>query len=123
MRRPRRNPTLAPLERHRSRSALVSRVIGAVVDGASLATIARREHMPRHATSTGWLRDPESRRRYDTALELQRQLMIDDIVQIADRAAAIAHGKRRVAAVRRQIEARKLWVKLSADDARNTASA
>src|SRR4051794_10586554 len=35
---------LAPVE-HNSRAALVGRVMGAVIEGAGLATIARREHM------------------------------------------------------------------------------
>jgi hypothetical protein len=112
-RQPRRTP-LAAVERHRrSREVLVSRAIRAVILGASLPTVACRENMPRLATFRRWLAaDPRLRARLEVAHEAQVHMLTDDLVAIADRGAARVSGRRRVAALRQQIAARKLRVEI-----------
>jgi hypothetical protein len=120
MRRPRPTTPRAPLppvECHRrSRAALIGQVLLRVMHGERLVAIARHEHMPRVVTFRRWLRDAPLRARYDTALALQTQMLADDLVAAADREAASAPPRGRMAAAKRQIEARKLRVKMLKDE-------
>lgn len=113
---PRRKRTartpLTPRERRKhSRDVLIARVMSLVVGGNSFASIARREHMPSVETLQRW-RDTDSdfRKRYDVALTMQRHMMADAMVTMADRFAATQDGRARLKAVKLQIAARKWWL-------------
>jgi hypothetical protein len=82
-----------------------------VVGGNSFASIARREHMPSVETLQRWREtDSDFRKRYDVALMMQRHMMADAMVTMADRFAATRNGRARIKAVKLQIAARKWWL-------------
>ncbi|MGE5539812.1 MAG: hypothetical protein ACM30I_14430 [Gemmatimonas sp.] len=95
-----------------SRVKLAPRVCALVRQGASLRDIARMPRMPSLATLTRWLaEDAEFRDRYESALDVQRTLLADDVVAIADKGDDAKAIDRKM-----RIDARKWRVRVDAED-------
>jgi hypothetical protein len=73
---------------------------------------------PRRATLRRWLiEDANLRERYAAALDYYRMRVVEAAIEQADRDVEHARGRRRIAAMRRQVIARTQWLKLIAADA------
>ena len=106
-----RTPLTPAERRQRSRELLIETVMNLVIEGNSLASISRREHMPSYDTLQRWCEtDSAFRNRYEGALRFQQHVMADEVLTIADRFAATQRGRARIKAARFQIAARNWWI-------------